>query len=407
MNRTRVLFVYTSMVIGGSTTSLLGLLRGLDYGRIDVDLLLLDSDGPLVHEIPEGVRVIRPFEWAEPVYLGPRSRFFSPRYVWMWTRGWLVGAFSRRPLLRSQILARELARFYADVPGEYDVAVAFLELFPAAYAAHRVNARRKIAWLHADYRDAGLRAGVESSTLGKFHHLVFVSDATRLNFCYLYPELASRCLVIPNPVSPDAVRRKGEMELKGALIPDPRSIELNLVSNSRIDFASKGHDRALAAFKQAVLDVPSSRAHWWIVGDGPDLPALRRLVADQGLESRVTLLGSLQNPFPVLRLMDVFFMPSIYEGKPMAVTEAQVLGLPVLATRYASATEQVQHGVDGLVVDNSFEGIREGLSLLLDDQSLVSILRTGCGRRPNPVDKIAQRVTELLTGESVDAAGGR
>ena len=49
----------------------------------------------------------------------------------------------------------------------------------------------------------------------------------------------------------------------------------------------------------------------------------------------------------------------------MAVTEAMMLGLPALVTNYASAAEQVRQGVDGLIVENSQQGVTEGLCRLV------------------------------------------
>ena len=49
----------------------------------------------------------------------------------------------------------------------------------------------------------------------------------------------------------------------------------------------------------------------------------------------------------------------------MAVTEAQMLGVPPVVTNYESAQEQVESGVDGLVMDNSEDGIFEGIKYVI------------------------------------------
>lgn len=49
----------------------------------------------------------------------------------------------------------------------------------------------------------------------------------------------------------------------------------------------------------------------------------------------------------------------------MAVTEAFMMGLPVLATEYTSAREQIRDGVDGMIVENSTDGIWKGLQFVL------------------------------------------
>ena len=71
---------------------------------------------------------------------------------------------------------------------------------------------------------------------------------------------------------------------------------------------------------------------------------------------------------------DVFVQPSGYEGKSVALDEARVFGLPVLATDYSSVNDQVNTGVDGLVVPMSPEGVAEGLMRLVEQPELLECL---------------------------------
>lgn len=54
----RVLFVYSTMMLGGSTTSLLSLLQNFDYEKYQVDLLLYKAEGPFIGYIPEQVNIL-------------------------------------------------------------------------------------------------------------------------------------------------------------------------------------------------------------------------------------------------------------------------------------------------------------------------------------------------------------
>ena len=58
MGKKKILFVYTAMIIGGATTSLLSLLHSIDYKHYDVDLLLYEHNGPREGEIPPQVRIL-------------------------------------------------------------------------------------------------------------------------------------------------------------------------------------------------------------------------------------------------------------------------------------------------------------------------------------------------------------
>ena len=77
----QVLIVYQSMTIGGSTTSLLGLLDTLDYSEMEVDLQLYNNIGPYIGFIPEDVRLLPEAKrFSDNKMLGLLQRMKYPRY---------------------------------------------------------------------------------------------------------------------------------------------------------------------------------------------------------------------------------------------------------------------------------------------------------------------------------------
>lgn len=71
-----------------------------------------------------------------------------------------------------------------------------------------------------------------------------------------------------------------------------------------------------------------------LLGDGADRPALEQRAAELGLTDHVTFTGNVQNVNEYLSAMDVFAFPSLYEGMPLSIIEAQANGLPcVLSDR--------------------------------------------------------------------------
>jgi glycosyltransferase involved in cell wall biosynthesis len=89
-----------------------------------------------------------------------------------------------------------------------------------------------------------------------------------------------------------------------------------------------------------------------IVGDGPQLPELRRLAERRGVAEHVEFVG----PVGQDRLRsfyeraDVFALPSFAEGVPIVLMEAMATGLPVVASRITGIPELVEEGVSGLLV---------------------------------------------------------
>ena len=96
---------------------------------------------------------------------------------------------------------------------------------------------------------------------------------------------------------------------------------------------------------RAGLDV-----YWYIIGFGADEQLIRRKIAECGMDGRVVLLGKKENPYPYIVACDLYVQPSRYEGKCVAVREAQMLGKPVVITNYATSASQLEDGVDGVIV---------------------------------------------------------
>ena len=91
------------------------------------------------------------------------------------------------------------------------------------------------------------------------------------------------------------------------------------------------------------------------------MPRLKQMIEASGLQEVVWPIGLRENPLPYLRLVDAFLLPSRNEGRPVVITEAQVLGLVPVVTHYASAPEQIEHGVDGFILENDDESLYEGV----------------------------------------------
>ena len=66
--------------------------------------------------------------------------------------------------------------------------------------------------------------------------------------------------------------------------------------------------------------------------------------------------------------------PSRYEGKAVTVTEAKILGKPILITNYPTSGSQIEDGIEGVICDLSVEGIAKGIESLYKDSDLRRIV---------------------------------
>ncbi len=100
-----------------------------------------------------------------------------------------------------------------------------------------------------------------------------------------------------------------------------------------------------------------------LVGDGPMRPEVEALILKQGLDGRVAVLGARDDVPVLLRAADIFVLSSRWEGMPLAVIEAMMSGLPVVATDVGGVSEAVVHGETGFLVPM---GDPDALALALD-----------------------------------------
>jgi D-inositol-3-phosphate glycosyltransferase len=119
----------------------------------------------------------------------------------------------------------------------------------------------------------------------------------------------------------------------------------------------KGVDVTLAAFRRILDRLPDARL--LVVGgpSGPHGPAelgrIQRLIADKGLDERVSLLPPVPHADLVdfYRAADVLHVPSRSESFGLVAAEAQACGLPVVASRVGGLSHAVEDGVSGILVD--------------------------------------------------------
>lgn len=124
----------------------------------------------------------------------------------------------------------------------------------------------------------------------------------------------------------------------------------------------KNHARLIRAFAEVLQDEPEAKLV--IIGDGPLAPELKQLAVSLGISGSVQFTGRMQNPYAVMSACDCFVMSSDYEGQPIVILEARVLGLPVVVTRFGSA-ESAMEGSGGLIVECDEKALAAGMNAFL------------------------------------------
>ncbi|MEM1367324.1 MAG: glycosyltransferase family 4 protein [Cyanobacteria bacterium P01_H01_bin.15] len=137
-----------------------------------------------------------------------------------------------------------------------------------------------------------------------------------------------------------------------------------LVMVARFD-KQKDHQTLLAAVRKV------SNLQVDLVGDGPNLPAMRSWCAEQGLQDRVKFYGFRRDIPERLANAQLFALISNWEGFPLAIVEAMRAGLPVLASRVGGVEEAVFEEETGYLIEpHDMSTLALRLQQLVDDPSL-------------------------------------
>jgi glycosyltransferase involved in cell wall biosynthesis len=129
----------------------------------------------------------------------------------------------------------------------------------------------------------------------------------------------------------------------------------------------KGLETLIDAIPQVLDRHP--RARLVIVGEGPELEALRARTCARNVAHAVSFLGPTEEPLSALRGMEVFVHPSWAESFPYVILEAMSLGRPIVASDVGGVREAILDGESGLLVPaRDAPALAGALNDLLDDR---------------------------------------
>lgn len=116
------------------------------------------------------------------------------------------------------------------------------------------------------------------------------------------------------------------------------------------------------------------------------------------MQNRVIILGKKENPYPYIKMCDIYVQPSRYEGKCVAVREAQMLGKPVIITNYATSGSQLEDGVDGIIVPMDNKGCADKMAEVLINTTLKKKIVENVRQRDYTNAKEIEKINRLIKG---------
>ena len=184
---------------------------------------------------------------------------------------------------------------------------------------------------------------------------------------------ASRIAVIPNAVAPSC----GGAALEA--LRQQRRGSLGIGANERVVgyLGRLSEEKGLVHLIEAIAAMRSATTpvRLLLVGDGPQRAALERQVRALGLGGLVVFAGFQTDAETWLPAFDIFALPSLTEGTPMALLEAMAAGVPVIASAVGGVPKVVTDGVNGLLVPPAdVAALVGGLQTLIGNPELRGLL---------------------------------
>ena len=239
-------------------------------------------------------------------------------------------------------IARNIARIYPEM--ECDVLVYCSLWLDNDDACRNIHARQRFLWTHAIIPKVDNKF-YSMSTMRKIDRIIVVSEATDASIPRrLYAgRFDDRIYVINNILNTEEIKEK-------SMLPAPDiqlAKDLNICTVARLSH-EKGWMRVRQLCKE--LEKLNIDFKWFIIGEGYVPEQLHRIHLILDKIPQIEFLGKMLNPFPVVKQMDYSALMSDYESWGLVITEAKILGVPVITSSFASAYEQVEDDYNGVIV---------------------------------------------------------
>lgn len=261
-----------------------------------------------------------------------------------------------------------------------DVAIAFIEGYATRIVSGAPNTIKKIGWVHIEldnyhWSTIAFRNDKEECQCYKsFDTVPCVSQNVKEQVDKIFGLSTSR--VVYNPIDSQKIQKEA---IKEDILYQNEKI--NIVAIGSLT-PRKGFDRLLQVTQR--LKTEGFDINVTILGKGTEQENLLRIISDNDMSNYVQLVGFKQNPYPYLKQADIYVCSSYAEGFNTAITEALVLGKPVVSTECSGVKEQLGDNNEwGICCENSEEGLYKGLKKMLTNNHITYYAKQAAIRGQN------------------------
>ncbi|MBU7593516.1 glycosyltransferase [Metabacillus halosaccharovorans] len=388
-----ILFTINNLNCGGAEKALISLLETIDYSMYNVDLFLFKHEGLFFNKIPKQVNLLEePYEYQYfdmSIKTAIKDSIKKGRLDIAFSRvcaGYIFNVETNRARCEQRVW-KYISKSLKNISKRYDVAIGYLEKNPVYFCIDKVNANKKIGFIHTEYDKLEMDSEIDLYYFDKLDNIVTVSEECSNVLKQKFPLYKQKVEVMYNIVSPSVVHN---MSLETI---DFSHKGIKLVSVGRLNHY-KGFEMAIEACKSLIES--GYDVKWYVIGEGEERVKLERMIKEKDLQEIFILLGMKENPYPYIREADIYVQPSRFEGKSIAIDEAKILHKPIVVTNFSTATDQIQSEENGLIVDMDAQSIFEGIKRLIDDIELRKNLIESLSNESLGTETEIQKLYELM-----------
>lgn len=375
----KILIRIGSLRHGGAEKVLATFLKNLPKDKYEIDLLLNLYSGKYLSEIPD---------WVNVIYLNKGEMITTnrlqdiPRKAFRVLYQWIMKRFPK--LLYKCILKEK----------KYDIEFAGIHGFRDEILQSPIKTSKKVMWIHNDLRKTEFHNYTDEEIRKFFGYdkILVISKHIQKDFENLAKndDERSRIVRIYNPLDTEEVLRKSQSLTLEKQTSVPTFLSVGTI------FPQKGFDRLLKVHRK-LLDEGFPH-NIIIIGDGYDFQNIKKLRDELGVQETTEMLGFTDNPYPYFRDADFYVLSSRYEGFPTVLFEAITLKKNIIATDVSGVREMLENGKLGFIVENTEEGIYEGMKKALaqpsDFQAYQDNLK--CYEMPFNLENSVSKIMEIL-----------
>lgn len=339
----KILFFIPNLMHGGAEKVLVNLVNNLNQDKYDITIQTIFDVGVNKKRLNSDIRYKYIFK---KLFRGSTTIFklFSPIFLYKYL-----------------------------IKDEYDIIISYLEGPTARIISGCPFSSKKICWIHTTMNSnenfsLGFRNMKEARfCYNKFDKIVCVSDDVKKAFLQKLNLKKNNLEVLYNTNETGKILLESKEDVTDIIFSND---VVNVCSVGKI-VKVKGYDRLARVHKRLLKE--GLNHHIYILGIGEDEDKINKYLEENDLKDTYTLVGFRENPYKYVSKCDLFVCSSLREGFSTAVTESLVVGTPVVSTLCSGAQELLGYNNEyGLVVENSEEGIYQGMKKLLEDRELLA-----------------------------------